>query len=93
MRRLVAAFVVGIALFGTIYLGSVRLGQQRFYELCLGFCTGPHSSTNRNLLLRRGFREGWQTPVAILIGVFGVAGGLVILRTRPKPSRNSTQTA
>ena len=39
-------------------------------------------------------RADWQSPLSILIGVLGIAGGLVVLQTRPKqPLGNSPQTA
>jgi hypothetical protein len=89
MRRLVAAVVIGIALVGAVYLGSLRLGG-RFYEVGCGLCTGP-SSTDGTVLRARA---DWQVPVSILLGVLGLAGGLVVLRTRPKQAvDNSTQAA
>jgi hypothetical protein len=73
MRRLVATLVVGMALVGAIYIGSLRLGS-RFYEVGCGLCVGPSTTDGRVLRAR----ADWQAPISILIGVLGVAGGLVV---------------
>jgi hypothetical protein len=93
MRRLVAALLVGIALVGAFYLGSLNLGNRPFFE-CINTGFGPPTPPPPGCSPPSHYREGWQIPVSILIGVVGVAGGLVVLRTRPKrPLGNSTQAA
>jgi hypothetical protein len=78
MRRFVAALIVGIALAGAVYLGSLRLGTAPIF-ICIntGFSQPPQSACSARPTRPR---EGWQIPVSILIGVLGVAGGLVVLR-------------
>jgi hypothetical protein len=94
MRRLLAALLVGTALVGAAYLGSPRLGNQGTC-LSMGGLGGPIPASQRGWFPCGPYhRAGWQIPVSVLIGVLGVAGGLVVLRTRPKqPVGNSTQAA
>ena len=91
MRRLVAVLVVGIALAGAVYLGSLRLGSRPIFYYCIntGFTQPAHPA-----VCGTRSRAGWQIPVAILIATLGVTGGLVVLRTRPRrPFGDSTQAA
>ena len=89
MRRLAAALVVGIALVGAAYLGSLRLGGIRFGQVACGLGGSP---CPKPTVIHA--RADWQIPVSILIGVLGVTGGLVVLRTRPRrPLAESTQPA
>jgi hypothetical protein len=93
MRRLMAALVVGIALLGAVYLGSLRLGTKPIFT-CVdtGFTQPPHPVACVNPF--PDSRAGWQVPVSILIGVLGVSGGLVVLRSRRKqPLDDSARTA
>ena len=94
MRRLIAVVVVGIALFGAVYLGSLSLGNNPVF-LCINNGFGPtFSSVCPTPPPPPHFREGWQIPVSILIGALGVAVGLVVLRNRPKQQPvNSAQAA
>src|SRR5215469_4712840 len=99
MRRLVAALVVGIALFGAVYLGSRNLGGSVVrcidgpYMTLGGRPPNPCRTGLRPALFAHS-QAGWQIPVSVLIGVLGAAAGSVVLRTRPEPPLgNSTQTA
>lgn len=96
MRRLVAALLIGIALVGAIYLGSLRLGRSGWISIQLncGLGAPAKSCSDQPLPIVPRDRAAWQVPVAILIGVLGIAGALMVLRTRPKPPvGSSTQTA
>ena len=91
MRRLAAVAVVATALAVAAYLGSLRLGSTPIFYYCIN--TGFTQPAHPEVCGTRS-RAGWQIPVSILIGVLGVAGGLVVLRTRPKrPFGHSTQAA
>jgi len=94
MRRLVATLVVGIALVGAVYLSSPQLGNRAATCLNMGGVDGRIPPSQRGLLPCGPYqRSGWQIPVSTLLGVVGVAGGLVVLRTRPKqPLGNSQAT-
>jgi hypothetical protein len=96
MRRLVAAIVIGIALVGSSYLGSLNLGNRPTFE-CINTGFGPPTPLQTppppGCSPPSHYQEGWQIPVSILIGALGVAGGMV-LWTRPKrPLGNSAQAA
>ncbi len=99
MRRLVAALVVAIALGWAVYVGSLRLGSYPFFSDGLSCrhpapeaCGGMVPSSSLRGVPRN--RAGWQIPVSALLGVLGVAGGLVVLLTDPKrPSGKSPQAA
>jgi len=99
MRRLAAGLVVGIALVGGVYLGSLELGGPAVRcgvvpSVGLGFGGKPNPCRSGGPILFAHSQAGWQIPVSILIGVVGVAGGLVVLRTRPKrPLGNATRAA
>ena len=92
MRRLAAALLVGIALVGAVYLASLHLGPYLpFSNINMGGLNG-HIRGPASVPVHEW--AGWQIPVSILIGVLGVAGGLLVLRTRSKqPQGNSTQAA
>jgi hypothetical protein len=99
VRRLVAAFVVGITLVGAIYMSSLNLGGPtvrciRELVPSTGLGGRPNLCRSGTPILFLQSQAGWQIPVSILIGVLGMAGGLVVLRTRPKqPVGNSAQPA
>jgi len=92
LRWLIAALVIGIALAGAAYLGSLRLGSRPLFgQVGCGLGNLPRCPKPRVI---RAARADWQIPVSILIGALGVAGGLVVLRIRPKqPLRNPSQAA
>jgi hypothetical protein len=78
-RRLAAVALLVTALAGAAYLGSLRLGSRPifYYFINTGFTQPAHP-----VVCGTRSRAGWQIPVSILIGALGVAGGLVLLRTR-----------
>ena len=97
MRKLAAAFLAGIAIAGAIYLTTPSLGSVQYWPSgsrcrylaphpCGGLVPVPVPQTHN--------RDAWQIPFSILVGILGIAGGLVVLGTRPKqPLGNTTQAA
>jgi len=97
MRSLGATLVVGITLCVAAYLGSLRLGSVQYWfsgshcrhmapqTACGGLVPAEVQPTHH--------RAVWQIPVTILIGAFGVAVGLVVLRTRPRQPLGNSQAA
>lgn len=98
MRRLAAVVVVGIALVGAVYFNSLSLGGPGFRcgwvpSVGLGFPNGNPCHVGAPILTRSS-HAAWQSPLSVIIGLLGVAGALVILRSRPKqPSSNAPQAA
>jgi len=101
MRQLLpAALVIAIALGGAVYVASLRLGSHQFFidgVTCRHAAPKPCGGlvpADPSLAGIPRTRAGWQLPASILIGVLGVAGGLVVRRTGPNPRRgNSTRAA
>lgn len=98
MRRLAAAVVVlVIALFGAVYLSSRDLGGPTVRCLpvvpSIGLGGQPNPCRSGGPALFPHSQASWQIPVSVLIGVLGVVGGLVVLRTRPKQPLGSSKQA
>src|SRR5262252_4017576 len=97
--RPIAAVVIGIALVSAVYLGShefggptVRCGGRIAYA---GLGGPAITCRSGGPILFPHSQAGWQMPVAILVGLFGVGIGLALLR-RHGPDRqlgNASQAA
>jgi hypothetical protein len=83
MRRLVATLLIGIGLVGAVYLSSLKLGAVVYLpsgvhcrylapHACGGLLPSPVPPIRSS--------PAWQLPVSLLIGVVGIAGGLLVMR-------------
>ena len=99
MRRLAAAVVVVIALFGAVYVSSRDRGGPTVRCIpvvpSIGLGEQPNPCRSGGPALFPHSQAGWQIPASVLIGLLGVVGGLLVLRTRPKqqPLGSSEQAA
>lgn len=83
MRRLVATLLIGMGLVGAVYLSSLKLGAVVYLpsgvhcrylapHACGGLLPSPVPPIRSS--------PAWQLPVSLLIGVLGIAGGLLVMR-------------